>query len=108
MTACYRAVTDNAAQILGLKGYGIEPGCRADLTVLQQPLPCARKWCSIIGAAQISGTRFAYFLTKSTRAESHSHGAHVATVACRAIRSRLLITRKGGADDFLGGAKDER
>jgi cytosine/creatinine deaminase len=35
MRACYRAVTDNAAAILGLEGYGVAPGCFADLVVLQ-------------------------------------------------------------------------
>jgi cytosine deaminase len=39
MAACYRAVTDNAAQILGLEGYGVEPGCWADLVVLQASDP---------------------------------------------------------------------
>jgi cytosine deaminase len=35
MAACYSAVTHNAARILGLDGYGLEPGCFADLVVLQ-------------------------------------------------------------------------
>ena len=39
MAACYRAVTDNAAQIVGLEGYGVEPGCWADLVVLQASDP---------------------------------------------------------------------
>jgi cytosine deaminase len=34
MRACYDAVTTNAARILGLEGYGIAPGCRADLVLL--------------------------------------------------------------------------
>ena len=32
--ACFRAVTDTPAKILGLEGYGIAPGCHADLVVL--------------------------------------------------------------------------
>ncbi|CAG4892735.1 amidohydrolase family protein [Paraburkholderia saeva] len=32
--ACFDAVTVNAARILGLEGYGIEPGCEANLVVL--------------------------------------------------------------------------
>lgn len=32
--ACFRAVTDTPARILGLEGYGIAPGCHADLVVL--------------------------------------------------------------------------
>ncbi|MBR0565118.1 amidohydrolase family protein [Azoarcus sp. L1K30] len=35
MRQCYSAVTDTAAAILGLDGYGIAPGYRADLVMLQ-------------------------------------------------------------------------
>jgi cytosine deaminase len=35
MRACYAAVTTNPACILGLDGYGIAPGCRADFVLLQ-------------------------------------------------------------------------
>jgi cytosine/creatinine deaminase len=35
MRACFRAVTENPAKILGLDGYGIAPGCHADLVLLQ-------------------------------------------------------------------------
>ena len=35
MRDCFAAVTGNAATILGLDGYGIAPGCHADLVVLQ-------------------------------------------------------------------------
>ena len=35
MRACYAAVTDNAARILQLDGYGIAPGRRADFVLLQ-------------------------------------------------------------------------
>jgi cytosine deaminase len=35
MRACFRAVTETPAQILGLEGYGLAPGCRADLVLLQ-------------------------------------------------------------------------
>lgn len=34
MHACFDAVTVNAARILGLEGYGIEPGCVADCVLL--------------------------------------------------------------------------
>ena len=37
--ACYDAITVNAAQILHLEGYGIAPGCRADLVLLQAADP---------------------------------------------------------------------
>jgi cytosine deaminase len=34
MRACFDAVTVNAARILGLEGYGIAPGCAANLVLL--------------------------------------------------------------------------
>ena len=33
--ACFTAVTENGAKALALEGYGIEPGCHADLLLLQ-------------------------------------------------------------------------
>lgn len=39
MRACFDAVTANPAKILGLEGYGIEPGCNGDLVVLQAADP---------------------------------------------------------------------
>ncbi len=39
MHACFDAVTVNAAKIMGLEGYGIAPGCHADLVVLQAGNP---------------------------------------------------------------------
>jgi cytosine deaminase len=35
MRRCFQAVTAEPAVILGLEGYGLEPGCRADLVVLE-------------------------------------------------------------------------
>jgi cytosine deaminase len=35
MRACFGAVTEIPARIMGLEGYGLEPGCRADLVVLE-------------------------------------------------------------------------
>jgi cytosine deaminase len=37
--ACFDAVTVNAARVLGLPGYGLEPGCRADFVLLQAGSP---------------------------------------------------------------------
>lgn len=34
MRACFQAVTTTPAQVLGLTAYGVEPGCNADLVVL--------------------------------------------------------------------------
>jgi len=39
MRACFEAVTVNAAKAMGLEGYGLEPGCHADLVVLQASDP---------------------------------------------------------------------
>lgn len=39
MRACFAAVTENAAKILGLDGYGVAPGCHADVIVLQAADP---------------------------------------------------------------------
>ncbi|MEN9206196.1 MAG: amidohydrolase family protein [Thermostichales cyanobacterium SZTDM-1c_bins_54] len=35
MRACFEAVTSQPAQLLGLEGYGLEPGCQANLNILQ-------------------------------------------------------------------------
>jgi cytosine deaminase len=39
MRACFAAVTENPARILGLDGYGLEPGCHADLVLLDAADP---------------------------------------------------------------------
>jgi cytosine/creatinine deaminase len=39
MQACFDAVTSVPARILGLDGYGLEPGCRADCVLLQARSP---------------------------------------------------------------------
>lgn len=39
MRRCFEAVTVNAAKVLGLEGYGLEPGCNADLVILQAADP---------------------------------------------------------------------
>ena len=39
MRACFDAVTANGARVLGLEGYGLEPGCHADMVVLQAADP---------------------------------------------------------------------
>jgi cytosine deaminase len=36
---CFDAVTCGAARVLGLQGYGLEPGCRADFLLLQARSP---------------------------------------------------------------------
>jgi cytosine deaminase len=39
MRFCFEAVTVNPARAMGLEGYGLEPGCHADLVVLQAEDP---------------------------------------------------------------------
>jgi cytosine deaminase len=39
MLFCFDAVTTNPAQIMGLEGYGLEPGCNADFVILQAADP---------------------------------------------------------------------
>jgi cytosine deaminase len=39
MRDCFAAVTGNPAKILGLEGYGLAPGCKADLVLLQAADP---------------------------------------------------------------------
>jgi cytosine deaminase len=39
MLQCFRAVTEVPARILGLEGYGIAPGCHADLVLLDASSP---------------------------------------------------------------------
>jgi cytosine deaminase len=39
MRTCFEAVTSHAARVLGLADYGLAPGCRADLVLLQARSP---------------------------------------------------------------------
>lgn len=39
MQRAFDAVTINGAKVLGLEGYGLEPGCRADIVILQASSP---------------------------------------------------------------------
>jgi cytosine deaminase len=51
MRACFDAVTVTPAKILGLEGYGVAAGCRADLVLLQARDP--------IEAIRLRATRLA-------------------------------------------------
>ena len=51
MRACFDAVTVNAAQAIGLSGYGLQPGCKADFVLLQAGDP--------IEAVRLRATRLA-------------------------------------------------
>jgi cytosine/creatinine deaminase len=39
MRGCFQAVTAEPARVMGLEGYGLDPGCRADLVVLEAADP---------------------------------------------------------------------
>ena len=39
MKAVFDAITTNGAKALGLEGYGLEPGCHADIVILQAGSP---------------------------------------------------------------------
>jgi cytosine deaminase len=39
MARCFMAVTEAPARILGLEGYGLAPGCHADLVLLDAGSP---------------------------------------------------------------------
>jgi cytosine deaminase len=39
LRACFAAVTEIPARIMGLAGYGLEPGCNADFVLLQATDP---------------------------------------------------------------------
>jgi cytosine deaminase len=39
MAWCFEAVTTNSAKIMGLEGYGLAPGCRANMVLLQAKDP---------------------------------------------------------------------
>jgi cytosine deaminase len=51
MAFCFEAVTANPARIMGLQGYGLEPGCNGDLIILQAMDP--------IEAIRLRATRLA-------------------------------------------------
>ena len=55
MRACFDAVTVNAARVLGLREYGIAPGCRADFVLLQARDP--------VEAIRLRATRLAVVRT---------------------------------------------
>jgi cytosine deaminase len=53
MRQCFDAVTHSAARVMGLQGYGLDPGCKADLVLLQARDP--------IEAIRLRATRLKVF-----------------------------------------------
>lgn len=70
MEALFRAVTYNPAKILGLKGYGLEKGCRADMVVLQarNPVDALR-----LKAARLQVVRGGKIIAETPEVKSHVH-----------------------------------
>jgi cytosine/creatinine deaminase len=62
MRQCFDAVTVNPAKVLGLQGYGLEAGCKADLVLLQARDP--------IEALRLRATRLKVFKAGRLVAES--------------------------------------
>ena len=67
MRQCFAAITETPARLMGLEGYGIAPGCHADMVLLQ-----ARDTIEAIrlGAARLSVWRRGVLVASAARAES--------------------------------------
>jgi cytosine deaminase len=62
MRQCFEAVTGNAARVMGLQGYGLEAGCKADFVLLQARDP--------VEAIRLRATRLKVFKAGRLIAES--------------------------------------
>jgi len=69
MRQCFDAVTVNAARVMGLQGYGLEPGCKADFVLLQARDP--------IEAIRLRATRLKVFKAGRLIAESPAATSHL-------------------------------
>jgi cytosine deaminase len=67
MRACFEAVTQTPAKILGLIGYGVAPGCNADLVLLdaRDPVEAIR-----LRAARLAVLRRGRVIARSPAATS--------------------------------------
>jgi cytosine deaminase len=83
MRQCFLAVTETPARILGLEGYGIAPGCKADFVLLDASSP--------VEAIRLRATRRAVV----------RRGAVIA-VAPRACATLHLPGRPGAVDFRIG------
>ena len=91
MRFCFDAVTANPARIMGLEGYGLEPGCNADFVLLQAADP--------IEAIRLKATRLAVVRRGALLAQSAprlarlSHAAasgHARSGSLRAVTGARL------------------
>lgn len=69
MRACFAAVTENPARILGLEGYGIAPGKNADMVILQAADP--------VEAIRVRATRLAVLRRGKVVAETPAQTARL-------------------------------
>jgi len=69
MHQCFEAVTGTPARILGLEAYGVEPGCRADLVLLQARDP--------VEAIRLRATRLAVLRAGKVIASTPASTAHL-------------------------------
>ncbi|HEY8608531.1 MAG TPA: amidohydrolase family protein [Noviherbaspirillum sp.] len=83
MHACFLAVTETPARILGLEGYGLRPGCHADLVVLDAG--------STIEAIRLRAAR--RYVLRRGRVVSRSPAPHAA----------LALPGRPGGTDFRHG-----
>lgn len=81
MRACFDAVTVTPARILGLEGYGLEPGCRADCVLLDARDP--------VEAIRLRATRLAVI-----------RGGHI-VAQTEPAHARLHLPRRPQSVDFL-------
>jgi cytosine deaminase len=82
MAACFAAVTENAARLLHLDGYGLAPGCRADMVLLDAHDP--------VEAIRLRATRLKVIRRGKVIAESPIR------------RSSLALPGRPGEVSFLG------
>jgi len=82
MAACFAAVTENAARLLHLEGYGLAPGCRADMVLLDAHDP-------------VEAIRL-----RATRLKVIRRGKVIAETPMR--RSSLALPGRPGEVSFLG------
>lgn len=85
MRACFKAVTETPAQILGLEGYGLTPGCHADLVLLQARDP--------IEALRLRATRL--LVLKAGKVVARSPAA-VATLNLPGRPGQIDFARRSG------------
>ncbi len=85
MRACFDAVTAAPARILGLDGYGLAPGCRADLVLLQARDP--------VEAIRLRATRLRVLRAGKTIA---SMPPATATLALAGRPAQVDFLRHGG------------